>query len=101
MPTLHYKPKPTLVETGVEHRQEAEAALAKRESQAVELRRKLQALEEQLQLRQGQIEDRELRMYEFEKIGVKVAVFRTLAPAFAWKRYRVRRRLAVASDRER
>ena len=37
-------------------------------------------------------------MYEFEKIGVKVAVFRTLAPAFAWKRYRVRRRLAVASD---
>lgn len=52
-------------------------------SQAVELRRKLQALEEQLQLRQGQIEDRELRMYEFEKIAVKVAVFRTLAPAFA------------------
>jgi hypothetical protein len=29
------------VEKGVEHRQEAEAALAKRESQAVELHRKL------------------------------------------------------------
>jgi hypothetical protein len=25
-------------------------------------------------------------MDEFEKIGVKVAVLRTLAPAFAWKR---------------
>ena len=27
-------------------------------------------------------------MYEFEKIGVKVAVFRTLAPAFAWSEKR-------------